>query len=209
LGDWTSSPIQAVVLAWTAPRLVDPERTVRGRFAAFLLIAAVALPFLLFLVRQSPGLLGAQLTIYPGEEVYYDALRIDGLGEFFRRYTESMPRLSLHGRHFPPGHATWIFALGRLFGDGVMPVAVATLFAAAAGCLCAWRGFAVIVGERAARQGALLLLACPSLLDFACTSMDAVFFAVAAARCPWGSYCCCTVCSQFVGVSGSWPFGSV
>jgi hypothetical protein len=34
--------------------------------------------------------------------------------------------------------------------------------------------------QRRARQGALLLLAAPSMLDFACTSMDAVFFFFAA-----------------------------
>jgi hypothetical protein len=42
--------------------------------------------------------------------------------------------------------------------------------------LLAHAALARLLGEAAGRQGALLLLAAPALLDFACTAMDAVFF---------------------------------
>ncbi|MHC4429566.1 MAG: hypothetical protein ACYS0D_13325, partial [Planctomycetota bacterium] len=172
-------PLLAGLLALFAARWADPKRLGRTRFAALLFTAAWLLPFGLFLVRDAPGLLGSQLTIYPGEEVYYDALRIERLGDFWRDYVERMPRLSLHGKHFPPGHATWIWVLGRIAGQGTLPVALTVLAFFAAGTLFAWRALATLGSETAARQGALLLLACPSLLDFTCTSMDAVFFAAA------------------------------
>jgi len=173
-------PLLLVVLALSVERLLDEKRTDRRRFALALAALAAALPFALFLVRQSPGSLGAQLTIYPGEEVYYDAIRIETLGEFWRRYTDLMPKLSLHGKHFPPGQATIIWIVGKVAGTGTLPVAVMVLAVSTCGILCCWRALEVIAGASAARQGALLLLACPSLLDFACTSMDAVFFAFAA-----------------------------
>jgi hypothetical protein len=172
-------PLLAGLLACFAPRWADPKRVGRTRFAALLLTAALLLPSGLFLVRDAPAQLGGQLTIYPGEEVYYDSLGIEGIGDFWRGYVERMPRLSLHGKHFPPGHATWIWLLGRIAGQGTLPIALVVLATFAVGTLFAWRALATLGSETTARQSALLLLACPSLLDFACTSMDAVFFAAA------------------------------
>jgi hypothetical protein len=107
--------------------------------------------------------------------VLWDAPRIDGYLAFLAQYVDSMPGLSLHGKHFPPGHVTWIHAVQQAFGPGVLPVALVVLVAFAGAILCAYATLRELAGEGAARAGALLLLASPSLLDFACTSMDAVF----------------------------------
>src|SRR5262245_15866565 len=157
------------------PRMCAEERTTRVRFLGFLLAAAIALPLSLFLVRQPLGELGSLLTLYEGEEVVFDAPRIHGYLAFLAQYVEAMPGLSLHGKHFPPGHVTWIHAVQQAFGPGVLPVALVVLGAFAAAIQCAYLALRELAGEGAARAGALLLLASPSLLDFACTSMDAVF----------------------------------
>jgi hypothetical protein len=160
--------------------LLDPGTIPRARFVVVLGAASLLLPFALYAVRDAPGELGTLLTFYPGEEVLYDARRIARLGDFYRRYTELLPRLSLHGQHFPPGHATWLYAVGTIFGDSVRAVGVAVLVLFAGGMIAVYGALACRLDEKRARQGVLLCLASPAMIDFACTSMDAVFFAGAA-----------------------------
>jgi hypothetical protein len=167
----------AAAIVLLAPRLVDlPART----FALALALLALALPLALFLVRDDLPALGAQFTIYPGEEFFDDAARIGDPWLFLRHFVELMPRLSLHGRHFPPGHALLLFVTRSVAGPSPLAAGVAVLAIFAAGAPIAWLALRRLVGELPSRQGALLLLASPSLLDFACTSMDAVFFTEAA-----------------------------
>ena len=173
-------PLGAVLFVIAAPRLTDPDKVGRGRFMLVLSACSMALPAALFLVRQPWGSLGFQLSIYPGEEVYYDALRIDDLSLFYAHYVELMPKLSLHGKHFPPGHATLLYLSQLILGKSTFAAAMVILFTFAAGTVLSYLAFSTLVRETAARFASLVMLACPSLLDFACTSMDAVFFAVAA-----------------------------
>ena len=167
--------IAALVFVASAARLARPEHTPRAVFVAALLLFATILPLCLFAVRQEPSELGSQLAIYPNEDVYFDALQIREYRPFLAHYVELMPRLSLHGRHFPPGHASLLYAVGQRFGTGLLPAGIAVLACFVMACLFVYRAIARISGEARARQGAFLLLAAPSALDFACTSMDAVF----------------------------------
>jgi hypothetical protein len=160
------------------PRLISP-RVSTPWFAAGLFILSLTLPLTLFLVRDDLAQLGSQFLIYPGEEYFEDAARIIDLGQFVRHYTELAPQLSLHGRVHPPGFATFLFAVGHVFSSTPLAAGVAVLLVFAAGTAFAWRAFALVLDERAARIAALSLLAAPSLLDFACTSMDAVFYGAA------------------------------
>ncbi len=160
------------------PRLISP-RVSTPWFAAGLFILSLTLPLTLFLVRNDLAQLGSQFLIYPGEEYFDDAARIIDLGQFVRHYTELAPQLSLHGRVHPPGFATFLFAVGHVFSSTPLAAGVAVLLVFAAGTVFAWRAFALVLDERAARIAALSLLAAPSLLDFACTSMDAVFYGAA------------------------------
>jgi len=168
----------AALLAVLAPRLADPERTSRRNFGAVLAAAAVLLPLALFLVRSDPVQLGSQLEIYRNEEFLHDARRIADLPRFLEGYADLMPSLSLHGQHFPPGHAVLLWAVAQVTGASAVPAGLAGLVAlalGAAGVVLGWRLLGEFAVERASRQGALLLLAAPALLDFTCTSMDAVF----------------------------------
>ena len=160
------------------PRLISPRISTRW-FAVGLFILSLALPLTLFLVRDDFAQLGSQFLIYPGEEYFDDAARIIDLGQFVRHYTELAPQLSLHGRVHPPGFATFLYAVGHVFSKTPLAAGVAVLLVFAAGTVFAWRAFALVLDDRAARIAALSLLAAPSLLDFACTSMDAVFYAAA------------------------------
>jgi methylthioxylose transferase len=165
----------AVAVGFAACLLCDPARVSRGAFLAALACAAALLPLALFMVRQSPAELGGQFRIYPKEEFLEDARGIGDAREFLRSYVARMPDLSLHGRHFPPGHALLLYGIGKLFGTGSFAAGAAVLFCFVAAVAVAYRAFAGAAGEIAGRQGALLLLASPSMLDFACASMDAVF----------------------------------
>ena len=170
----------AASLVLGAPRACDTSRTSRAAFALAIFGASCALPLALFLVRQDPRELGSQFDIYRNEEFYHDAQRIKDLGYFLQHYVELMPQLSLHGRHFPPGHALLLYCVRVVFGTGTLATGIAVLFAFGIAVVIAWRALAQITDEVAARQGAVLLLASPSLIDFACTSMDAVFLMFAA-----------------------------
>lgn len=163
--------------AFIVPRLLR----LRGpsRFAAALSILSVALPLALFLVRDELSQLGSQFLIYQGEEYFEDAAGITNLAEFIRHYSEIAPQLSLHGRVHPPGSATLLYLVRQAISPTPFAAGVTVLVVFAAGIVAAWRAFAVVIDERGARVAALMLLAAPSLLDFACTSMDAVFFATA------------------------------
>lgn len=177
--------VAAAIATLASARLADPDRTSRSAFTVVLLLLALALPLALFLVRQDLAELGSPFVIYPNEEFFQDAQRIAGVSGFLEHYVELMPRLSLHGQHFPPGHALVLYAVRLVAGEGTLPAGVTVLAFFAGGIVLAYLSLSRIASETAARQGALLMLACPSLLDFACTSMDAVFlfFAMLALGC--------------------------
>jgi hypothetical protein len=168
----------ALSRGFLVPRLIGPRVSTMG-FASALMIMSLALPLTLFFVRDDPTGLGSQFLIYPGEEYFDDATRIIDLKAFIRHHAELAPQLSLHGRTHPPGFAAFLYAVGRVVSPSPLAAGVAVLVVFGAGILLAWRAFTHVLDERAARIAALLLLAAPSLLDFACTSMDAVFFAAA------------------------------
>ncbi len=176
----------AFLLLRASDRLADPARTRPRAFGAALFAAAILLPLALFWTRQDLGELGSQFEIYRGDEFLLDARRIGSpgafgsLGAFLANYVRSMPSLSLHGSHFPPGHAVLLFLVAKVFGASVFAAGAAVLVLFAAGVVVAWRAIEELFPGRAARQAALLILACPSALDFACSSMDAVFFLFAA-----------------------------
>ena len=72
-----------------------------------------------------------------------------------------------------------MYAVRQTFSPAPVAAGVAVLFVFAVGTLFAWRAFALVLDERGSRIAALSLLAAPSLVDFACTSMDGVFYGAA------------------------------
>jgi len=173
-------PIFAAGLVWIAPRLVDPERTSRTRFALILPLAAASLAFALFLVRDAAGQLGTQWYAYRDEEFWHDALRITDLRAFLAHHVELMPRLSTHGRHYPPGNAALLYGVTRAFGPNEWAAGATVLAFAAASLPLVFLALRELATESAARQGALLVACAPTFLDHACTAMDAVFLFFAA-----------------------------
>jgi hypothetical protein len=180
---WKSSALVFVAFAawfaWSAPRLADPERVSRRRFAPQLFAWAVVLPFALFLVRQSVADFGDLARVFRYSDLFQDAEHVRDVRSFLRGYVETMPKLSLHGSHFPPGPAIFVHLSEEVFGERPAVSGITVLVAFAAGIVAAYGALREIASERAARQGALLLLAVPSVLDHACTSIDALFMACA------------------------------
>ncbi|MGE5832924.1 MAG: glycosyltransferase family 39 protein [Acidobacteriota bacterium] len=178
--------LSAIALVWLAPKLLE-SRTSDRWFAVALLAAALALPLALFATRESVDRIGMQFLIYRGEEYFDDALKISDLSMFLRHYTELVPQLSLHGRVHPPGFAAILYLVRQAAGPSPYAAGVVVLLLFSAGVLAMWRAFARVLDRRQARIAALLGLAIPSLLDFACTSMDAVFFS-ASCLVLWASF---------------------
>jgi len=176
--------VACVVLGCWTPRLLETGRTPKWLFLTVLATASLLLPFTLFLVRAPAARLGGQFQIYRGEEYFEDAMGIRDLGGFLARYTELTPQLSTHGRTHPPGNAAYLYltsrVFGRSFGRSTLAAGVSVLICFAAGMFFAYCGLATVLEDSRARLAALLALASPSVLDFACTSMDAVFFSAAA-----------------------------
>jgi hypothetical protein len=152
------------------------------QFGVTIALAAILLPLALFAVRKPVGELGAQFQIYPKEEYLYDARRIDnllgGLPAFLRRYVKLVrePSVSTHGATHPPGNAALLYLIGKPFRFSLPAVGFEILLLFAAGAVVTYLWMREICGEAGARIAALLTLASPSVLNFACTSMDAVFF---------------------------------
>ncbi len=166
-----------------APLYAFPIPVLRAQAAIFLVLAAMlvsASESLAFLVRQDLATLGSQFEIYRADEFLDDARHIDSVASFLAHYVERMPSLSLHGSHFPPGHALLLCAVGKTFGSGAFPAGIAVLGCSALGVVVCWLAIDERFPGAPSRQAALLLLVCPSMLDFACTSMDAVFLLFAA-----------------------------
>jgi hypothetical protein len=173
-------PAFAAWFAWSAPRLADPLRVSKARFAPQLFAWAIVLPFALFLVRQSPSEFGDLPRIFRYRDLIQDAERVQSVATFLRGYVELMPTLSLHGQHYPPGPAIWLHLWYGVFGQTPQVAGMSVLIAFGVGIVAVWGALREIASERAARQGALLTLAVPAVLDHACTSIDALFFAFAA-----------------------------
>ncbi|MDZ4771863.1 MAG: hypothetical protein SGI72_01880 [Planctomycetota bacterium] len=178
-----SFAVCALLVAAFAPRLVDGERTSRALFGCVLGALAIALPYALFVVRQAPSELGAQSILFGYGDFLQDAERVGNGWDFLRDYVATMPTLSLHGQHYPPGPMLYLHAWGSVFGLTPLTAGFAILVAFAAAVLVGHAALRNIVSERAARQGALLVLCAPTLLDHACSAMDAVF--LLAAMCTW------------------------
>lgn len=159
---WTAwvFPLFCIFFVVFAARFADAKRTGRGKFLLFLAVSSLALPLGLFLIRRPVSQLGFQFNIYPGEEFIFDAIRIQNLGDFLRGYVELMPRC-LHGKHFPPGHATFLYIVQQFFGNSLLVAGMAVLAAFSSGTLMCYGAFKTLLNESAARWGALLLLASP------------------------------------------------
>lgn len=66
----------------------------------------------------------------------------------------------------------------QLFGEGLWKIGTVVFVLTGSGVAVCYAALKRLVPETAARLGALLLPACPALLDHTCTSMDAVFASV-------------------------------
>ncbi|MBL8862865.1 MAG: glycosyltransferase family 39 protein [Planctomycetes bacterium] len=158
------------------PRWVEPTRTPGWAFGALLAASAGSLALGLFLVRLPLEELGQNFDLYRHEEFWHDALAIGSASDFLARHVELLPTLSTHGRHFPPGHALLLHAVVWLCGPSLLAAGALVLAAASLGVVAAWQALREVLDERASRQAALLVAGAPAFLDFAATSMDAVFF---------------------------------
>jgi hypothetical protein len=169
-------PIIAAFFIVSSNMVLKLEKVTSPWFAVYLFVSFCALAGSLYLVRYDLPNLAQNLIIYPAEEVYYDSQRMESIGTFIRDYKALQPELSMRGQHYPPGGAVFLKVMTLIFGEGLWKVGTVILATSGLGLVLCYTATRQILSEIQARQSSLLLAASPSLLNFTCTSMDAVFF---------------------------------
>jgi hypothetical protein len=113
-------------------------------------------------------------------EYYGDVPQVDRVGgpaAFLAKF--ALPRLfttlSLHSQTHPPGGILFLWVVGRLFGTGLWPAALATVAFGALMVLPVHGLGRELYGEEVARASLLLLTLMPNVLMYAATSMDGPF----------------------------------
>lgn len=171
--------VAAAIAIAAAPRLTDQRRTRGATFAFASAAIGAACALALFLVRAPLDALGSNFDLYQSEEFWHDAARVQDVRAYLAHYVELMPQLSTHGRHFPPGYSLLLAGVDAVFGHEHVAAGSIVLASAAAALPATWLALRLLLTERAARQGTLLVALSPAFLDYACTSMDAVFLLTA------------------------------
>lgn len=95
--------------------------------------------------------------------------------QFLVRYQDIARSLPMHCQNHPPGAVLFLWFVSYPFGGAVSAMAGAVILVAALLPALAYTALRAAVPEMTARRGALLLLACPAVVLFSATSMDAVF----------------------------------
>lgn len=93
------------------------------------------------------------------------------LGDYARR----MPELPLHCQTHPPGAVLFLWCVGKVFGGGAWPAALATILAAALASPAVYLLARAILGAQRGALAAGLFVLAPSVAVYSATCMDAVF----------------------------------
>lgn len=113
-----------------------------------------------------------------GQEYYHDAKKIQDPVDFFRRYNEIQPTLSMHGHTHPPGATLVFWALERSLGDpGLMSLAIMLI---STGIMAYFirRLIATEFSDETAKYMAYLTLLLPVIQIYFLASLDAIITAL-------------------------------
>ena len=105
--------------------------------------------------------------------------------QFLHDYVALMPELPLHCRSHPPGGPLFLWLIERLFGAGVVPASLATIFFGSLASPAVYLLARDVLDESPARLAACLYLLAPNVVCYTATCMDAVFNAPLV----WSMFC--------------------
>jgi uncharacterized protein YjeT (DUF2065 family) len=192
--DWSTFPLYANVIPVWRARAIVPLLIFGGWLATLCWLwrsksrsvpIVVAIAFVLALNVTTamtrggaPALWRPFMPIVPEARTEYfaDINRVDpGPVAFVRNYTEIMPTLALHSRTHPPGPILYLWAVSRVFGNGVVAAALAAIIGTALSIYPFSLLARNILGPATSRYAIAMYAVTPSLVLFGATSMDGVF----------------------------------
>lgn len=192
IGLWSLPAIGVLGVFLLSARALFLRTTVRP---AILLLASIAL---FFAIGTSVSMIDGYIftydrtvqpaVLYPYTQPfasYADVPRVETKGP--ANFLRNFPRRQLndvmanHSRTHPPGPVLFLWVVSRLFGPGLVPAWLATVFFASLTTIPVFFLARDLYGEAAARRALALFLLVPSVILFTTTSMDGPMMAFLAA----------------------------
>jgi hypothetical protein len=138
----------------------------------------IALNMTTAMVRGVPELWRPFTRIQPGAKAEYfaDISRVEpNPVAFIRNYTKIAPTLSLHASTHPPGPVLYLWAVSRVFGNGIVAAALSAIIGTAFSIYPFSLLARTILGPATSRYAVAMYAVTPTLVLFGATSMDGVF----------------------------------
>jgi hypothetical protein len=193
---WLLPPFAVLAAFLVSARALFLRTTVRP---ALLLLASIVL---FFAIGTSVAMIDGYIAtydrtiqpavLYPYTQPftsYADVPKVESKGpaNFLRNFPRRLlnDAMANHSRTHPPGPVLFLWVVSRLFGPGLVPAWLATVFFASLTTVPVFFLARDLYGETAARRSLALFLLVPSVILFTTTSMDGpmMVFLVAAI---WG-----------------------
>ena len=109
-------------------------------------------------------------------EYFADISRVDPSPiAFVRNYRKLVPTLSAHATTHPPGPILYLWAVSRVFGNGIVAAVLATIIGTALSIYPFSLLARTILGPATSRYAVAMYAVTPALVLFGATSMDGVF----------------------------------
>jgi hypothetical protein len=180
---WLLPPFAVLAAFLLSARALFLRTTVRP---ALLLLASVAL---FFAIGTSVSMIDGYIAtydrsiqpavLYPYTQPftsYADVPKVEtkGPANFLRNFPRRLlnDMMANHSRTHPPGPVLFLWVVSRLFGPGLVPAWLATVFFSSLTTIPVFFLARDLYGETAARRALALFLLVPSVILFTTTSMD-------------------------------------
>jgi hypothetical protein len=183
IGPWSLPPIVVIGALLFSARALFLRATVRP---AVLIPVAIAM---FFAIGTSVSMIDGYIptydrtiqpaVLYPYTQPfasYADVPKVETKGP--ANFLRNFPRRQLndvmanHSRTHPPGPVLFLWVVSRLFGPGLVPAWLATVFFASLATIPVFFLARALYGEGTARRALALFLLVPSVILFTTTSMD-------------------------------------
>ncbi len=170
--------VAVVVVAgwlWCFCRWIWIARTRMVAALPALMIAHVLIASSVAMIDGGPRRLWRPYELLGGTDYIGAVAKVDSPQAFLSDYPRLMPELPMHCQTHPPGGVLFLWAVARLFGDGPVPAAWATIFASSLMVPAVYLLGREVLDEPAARLAACFFILSPSIVMFSATLLDAVF----------------------------------
>jgi len=160
---------------WCFSRWIWHARTRVALAPLVLMLAHVLIASSIAMIDGGPRRLWRPYELLNGTDYIGAVAKVESPRAFLRDYPRLMPDLPMHCRTHPPGGVLFLWSVARLFGDGPVPAAWATILASSLMVPAVYLLARDVLDEPAARLAACFFILSPSIVMFSATLLDAVF----------------------------------